>query len=144
MQEKAIILMVYLCKAEENRGMFRESGCLGAMCDMLDNSHSTILHNAMAVLVNATIGNTKNQNAIRENGAMKKVVGLMMDKKPKTRQNACWLLKKLVTNNHKNADAVREMGCLENIVQLIGTFFFFFSLSLVVIFLMGNRSGPDV
>jgi hypothetical protein len=80
-QEKSIVLMVYLAKSEENRSPLRESGCLEVLCSKLDSPRSVILHNCMAALVNAVIGNTKNQNAIRDNGSIKKIVTLMMDEK---------------------------------------------------------------
>jgi hypothetical protein len=80
-QEKSIVLMVYLAKSEENRSPLRESGCLEVLCSKLDSPRSVILHNCMAALVNAVIGNSKNQNAIRENGSIKKIVALMMDEK---------------------------------------------------------------
>lgn len=98
-----MILMVYLGKTEANRDLLRETGMLSLLLQQLASPNKVILHNAMAALVNASIGNTANQNVVREAGALQSIVDLMRDEHPKTRQVHTFFLffKTNLTNPHR-------------------------------------------
>ncbi len=77
-----------MAKAEANRDAIREDGCLDLLLAQLSSTHSVVLHNAMAALVNASINNADNANHIREEGKLEIIVELMTSSDSKTRHNA--------------------------------------------------------